>query len=86
MAALASPEVGLLPAVDKDEECDKDSGHHSGEEMDIVITPESQVIGPWHYIEQIQKIRLYDQNSMPKRSLSYEFSVRSSGLVLDSLC
>ena len=46
MAALASPEVGLLPAVDKDEECDKDSGHHSGEEMDIVITPESQVIDP----------------------------------------
>ena len=46
MAALASPEVGLLPNVDKDEECDKDSGHHSGEEMDIVITPESQVIDP----------------------------------------
>ena len=46
MAALASPEVGLLPVVDKDEECDKDSGHHSGEEMDIVITPESQVIDP----------------------------------------
>ena len=44
MAALASPEVGnLLPAVDKDEECDKDSGHHSGEEMDCVINPETQV-------------------------------------------
>ena len=42
MAALASPEVGLLP-VDKDEECDKDSGHHSGEEMDCVINPENQV-------------------------------------------
>ena len=44
MAALASPEVGnLLPTVDKDEECDKDSGHHSGEEMDCVINPEIQV-------------------------------------------
>ena len=44
MAALASPEVGLLPTVtDKDEECDKDSGHHSGEEMDCVINQESQV-------------------------------------------
>ena len=57
MAALASPEVGLLPAVDKDEECDKDSGHHSGEEMDIVITPESQVIDPRHYIGQRSRSR-----------------------------
>ena len=48
MAALANPEgVGnlLATAVDKvDEECDKDSGHHSGEEMDCVINPESQVM------------------------------------------
>ena len=43
MAALASPEVGNLLPVDKDEECDKDSGHHSGEEMDCVINPETQV-------------------------------------------
>ena len=43
MAALASPEVGNLLPVDKDEECDKDSGHHSGEEMDCIINPESQV-------------------------------------------
>ena len=42
MAALASPDVGLVP-VHKDEECDKDSGHHSGEEMDCVINPENQV-------------------------------------------
>merc|ERR1712012_1468734 len=50
MATLASPEVGLITVdtdkvgliVDKDEECDKDSGHHSGEEMDCVINNESQ--------------------------------------------
>ena len=53
MATLASPEVGLITVdtdkvgliVDKDEECDKDSGHHSGEEMDCVINNESQVLG-----------------------------------------
>ena len=52
MATLASPEVGLITVdtdkvgliVDKDEECDKDSGHHSGEEMDCVINNESQVL------------------------------------------
>ena len=46
MAALASPEVvgNLLPTVEKvDEECDKDSGHHSGEEMECVINPDTQV-------------------------------------------
>ena len=46
MAALASPEVvgNLLPTVEKvDEDCDKDSGHHSGEEMECVINPDTQV-------------------------------------------
>jgi hypothetical protein len=35
MAALASPECGL-PAGHKEEDCDKDSGHHSGEELEPV--------------------------------------------------
>ena len=42
MAALASPD--LVPmAASKEEDCDKDSGHHSGEELECAA-PVDQVM------------------------------------------
>lgn len=83
MATLASPEVGLITVdtdkvgliVDKDEECDKDSGHHSGEEMDCVINNESQVLGHTSRFDQIIFLcrhqclrRTLEETRSPRRS------------------
>ena len=84
MATLASPEVGLITVdtdkvgliVDKDEECDKDSGHHSGEEMDCVINNESQVLGHFMFISWSFKLQASMSETNSRRN-SFTEEVKS---------